>query len=268
MTDLANLIRYELLAGTPIAQQGQGAVWKARDLLFDEIVALKEIRADLTDDPAAAASFKKEAAAGARLGRISPNIVKVNDYGKINNTFYFAMEWIEGGNLLHRCGSVSLPQAKSIILQVCHALRTAHRHSIVHSDIAPANILYDKAADCYKLADFGYLKILDSILISRGESLLIGGRTYYLPPEKLRSPEKINTSTDVYALALTFHYLLTRETLHSDSSGYLRTPGVIHVRHDNKSAPDQVRQLIERFVEGHRDTDNVDDLRIFLERIP
>src|SRR5437867_1175294 len=82
MTPLAKLVRYQLDVEAPVAQHGQGEIWKATDLLFDEIVALKQIRADLQDDPSALESFRKEAAAGARLGRLSANIVPVRDYGR------------------------------------------------------------------------------------------------------------------------------------------------------------------------------------------
>lgn len=269
MTPLSKLVRYRLLGENPEHQHGQGGIWKARDLLNDEDVALKEIRADLRDDPAAIESFRKEAAAGARLSKESPNIVKIVDYGQIEGTLYFAMEWIVGGNLSSRCGHMSLQEAKSTIRQILGAVSVAHRHSIVHSDIAPANVLYDKNTDRYKLADFGYLKVLDSSLLSRGiGSMLIGGRAYFLPPEHLFSPESINASTDIYALALTMLALVSGTTLKANDHGRLIVPGVIQIRHEGRSAPDQLRQLLSRFVEGRREDDSVEEFRSYLDRIP
>lgn len=268
MAALSDLVRYQLYSNGPEFRHGQGAIWRARDLLFDEDVAIKEIQADLRDDTEAVRTFSKEAAAGARLGRICTNIVKVSDYGRIDEVLYFVMEWIEGGNLGNRCGHISLQEAKSIMRQICNAVDTAHRNGIVHSDIAPLNILYDQNADHYKLADFGYLKIVDSILISAGSGpMLRGGRQYFLPLEHLRAPERINKSTDVYAMALTFHALLSGQALSADNHGRLKVPGVIQVRHENKSAPDEVRQLLGRFVEGQQDTNSVDEFRRYLDRI-
>lgn len=280
MTELSQLVRYQLLPDVSPVTHGQGTVWKARDLLFDEIVAIKELKKFDESFPAKSGNsilfstvlidkFWKEAAVGARLGRICPNIVKVFDYGQIEGVPYFVMEWIEGGNIDRYRGQVSLLKAKGILRQICSAVRTAHQHNIVHSDIAPANILYDKAMDSYKLADFGYIKILDSILISRGlVNLLPGGRSYFLPPEHLLNPERINKSTDIYALALTFHMLLTRKQLEVDGTGRLKIPGVILIRHENKGAPDEVRKLLQRFVTNHLENDSVDEFVDYLNRIP
>lgn len=267
MNPLNELVRYEILSDEPEFQHGQGRIWKANDWLLKKMVAIKEIRADLRDDPAAIGSFRGEAAAGARLE--SPNIVKVTDFGQVGGLLYFVMEWIEGGNLEGACGNISLGKAKSVIRQMCNALLVAHRNGVVHSDIAPANILYDKNSYCYKLADFGYLKIIDSILISRGmKSMMVGGREYFLPPEHFFDPFKINESTDVYALAVTLYTLLTRKRLGSYELGRLKVPGVIQVRHENKDAPDEVRQLLNRFIEGRQDTDTIEEFRRYLDRIP
>jgi serine/threonine protein kinase len=250
-TPLVKLVRYEISPDAHPIQHGQGLVWRARDLLFDEDVALKELSIDLRSDRKALAAFRKEAAAGARLSRISPYVVRVSDFGEIDGILFFAMEWMDGGHLGYQCGKVSLTRAVHIVRQISRALETAHTSGIVHSDIAPENILADANRNAYKLADFGYLKVLDSTLLSRGEtSLLAGGRLYYLPPSHLYDPSKINKSTDIYALALTLHRLVSGEQLARAPDGQLEMPGVIRVRHDGRPAPDQLRQLLSRFVEG------------------
>jgi serine/threonine protein kinase len=269
MTALRKLVRYQLLSGEPLFQHGQGAIWKAEDLLHKRDTALKEIRADLREDPAAIESFRLEAAAGARLGSLSPNIVPVYDYGQVDGVFYFVMKWVEGGSLANRCGRTTLREAKSILRQVSRAVDVAHESGIVHSDIAPANILYDNVEDNYKLSDFGYLKIIDESLVSRGmNSMLIGGRAYFLPPEHRMIPQHINESTDVYALSLTLHALLTGTKLTIGEDGKLKVPGIVRVRQDNSVAPDEVRQLLYRFIEGRRDKDRIADFQAFLYRVP
>lgn len=269
MTALTKLLRYTLCSNEPLFQHGQGNVWKAKDQLFDQEVALKEIRADLRNDRAAIETFCKEAAVGARLGMQSANIVKVTDFGQIDDVLYFAMEWISGGNLADHCGHISFQDAKSIIRQICNAVALAHSKGIIHSDIAPVNILFDSKSGVYKLADFGYLKIVDSSLVSRGlGSMLIGGRSYFLPPEHRLSPQKINQSTDVYAIALTFHALLTGKALMVNETGMLEIPGVIRIRHENIDCPDQIRQLLNRFVGGRQESDSIEEFRAYFSRIP
>ncbi len=271
MTPINKLVRYRILSDAP-TKHGQGTIWRAKDMLFDEEVALKEIQINLEDDPILSLSilieqFWREARVGARLGRLCPNIVKVSDYGQVDGVPYFAMEWIEGGNLVSQCGHVSLQKAKGMLRQICTAVRIAHQHGIVHSDIAPQNILYDKKAGFCKLADFGFLKVLDSILISLGLGLA-GGRQHFMPPEHWLMPNKINKSTDIYALAHTLYALVAGKLLEVSSEGKLKVPNVIQIRHESKIAPDEVRQLLNRFIEGRQEVDSIEDFLYFLDRIP
>ena len=111
--------------------------------------------------------------------------------------------------------------------------------------------------------------MLDSTLLSRGSgSLMVGGRPYYIPPDHLLDPTRFNPSTDVYALALTLHSLLAGVPLQRAADHSLKVPGLIVVRKTQQPAPDQVRQLLEEFVAGHRDTHSMDDFFRFLSRVP
>ena len=268
MTALSELVRYRIETEDPVAKHGQGEVWKATDLLFDELVALKQIRADLRSDRKAIETFRKEASAGARLARLNPHVVPVHDYGRVGDVLFFAMDWIAGGHLGHKCGRVSLRRALSIMRQVTSAVIVAHANGIVHSDIAPMNILEHESTRQVYLTDFGYLKVIDSVLVSRGEtSLMTGFRPYYLPPEHLHDPEAINKSSDVYALALTLHMLLSGEALVRSPGGILTVPGVIRVKQEGREAPDEVRKLLQRFVVDRTENDSVTDFRTQLDKI-
>ena len=266
--DFSRLIRYEPTDRPPV-QHGQGAVWQARDLLFSRLVAIKEIRADLQGVPTALRQFKKEAAAGARLGERCPNIVAVYDYGCTNGTLYFVMEWVDGGHLQPLCGNCSLEQAKSIIRQASNGVAIAHENGLVHSDIAPLNILHDTTGTTYKLSDFGYLKILDSVLVSQGSGPLpAGGRRYFMPPAHWMAPEQINESTDIYALALTLHALVTGEALQRRPDGQLVVPRPVIIRQEQRAAPDELRKLLARFIESRSDEDTIVEFREMLDRLP
>lgn len=268
MPEVDRLIRYRLRGDAPAYQHGQGEIWAATDLLFDDRVAIKFVKAGLGSDASALESFRKEAAVGARLSRVSPNVVPVRDYGCTNDRVFFVMDWIEGDNLSQSLGRLTMNAVLSVLRPVTAAVQLAHASGVVHSDIAPANILRHAATRQVYLADFGYLKIVDTVLVSAGHvSLMVGGRRYFMPLEHLCSPSRINGSTDVYALALTMHMLLTGEELPIGEDGAFRVPGVLMVKREGRPAPDLVRQILERFVVGRSDADTADEFRGYLDRL-
>ena len=109
---------------------------------------------------------------------MSRYVVKVYDFGVIDNFPFFVMEWIEpelgssGIDMSYEMGRTSLSKAKRILFDICEALELAHSKGIVHSDIAPWNIVYDSKERVYKLSDFGLLKIVEERLVSKGSDKL------------------------------------------------------------------------------------------------
>jgi serine/threonine-protein kinase len=277
---LENLFRYELLCDKPIDGGGCGSIWHAHDLLFDRDVAIKTIQDRLLANcpERAVRTFKKEAVAGARLGELSRHIVKVFDLGITEGIPFFAMEWIEpekpegsdGIDLSCRMGAFSLAKAKAIMFEVCDALELAHKQGIVHSDIAPWNIIYDAANRVYKLTDFGLLKIVEECLVSKGSgSLLSGGRRDFQPPEVRQDYRRINRASDVFALAVTFRVLLEGDNCLSYRAGHLiPTPRVVGIRHEQRDAPPQVYHLLSRFIDNHTENDAVVEFVERLQRVP
>src|SRR5262249_56154222 len=79
-------------------QGGMGAVYKARQVILDRLVALKVLPPESSRDPAFAERFRREARALARLNH--PHIVAVYDFGETDGFYYFLMEFVDGVNLL------------------------------------------------------------------------------------------------------------------------------------------------------------------------
>jgi len=273
---LLHVYRYDQISDQPIGRGGCGHIWSAQDRLFDQPVAIKTIDESLewTESERARRSFIKEAQVGARLGRHSRHIVKVRDLGFADNVPFFVMEWIEprpGRSTIEvspDMGAVSIGHAKAMMFEVCEAVATAHELGIVHSDIAPWNIVYDPSVRVYKLADFGLLKILEAKLVSIAtRSLLTGGRTDFLPRDVLMGQEPIGYASDVYALAVTFRTLI--EGSGCLGGNVLPTPTVIRVKHKGRTdAPPQVRQLLARFIDRHTPNDTVHEFVSMLQRVP
>ncbi|GHH06020.1 serine/threonine protein kinase [Streptomyces lanatus] len=269
---LSELFRYTIEDPGPLHSGGCGHLWKAHDRLFGESVAIKTIRSDLTAQALrkVQASFATEAIVTARLSRKCQNIVPVRDLGRIDSVLYLVMDWIESGDgtspdVSHLMGRASVASAKKILLQVCDAVSAAHADGIVHSAIAPWNIVYRKSTDAYLLADFGLVRVVESHLISTpSRSLLQGGRLAFLPAYARRDIGRVSYASDVFALAVTFWSLLDPQALrHEDCA-----PPVIRVMRDQVDAPPQVRAMIARFIDGHSKNDSVSDFMDYLYRIP
>lgn len=271
--DLLSLYRYEVDTSRAVGRGGCGTVWRARDILLDQDVAIKTISPDHLDLTAARTerSFRLEAIAGARLSRSSRHIVKVLDLGRTGATLFFAMEWIEPMcrgrvDVSNMIGASSLAEARRVVLHACEAAWTAHGAGVVHSDIAPWNIVYDASMDVYKLADFGLLRTLENAFFSASGSLLQGGRLAFLPTYARTNIDLVSAASDVYALAVTLWTLISGESVQRRTSD--EVPRVVRVVHNQRDAPYEIYRLLTRFVSDHRTTDSVAELREALLALP
>jgi tRNA A-37 threonylcarbamoyl transferase component Bud32 len=212
--DVAELQRlfpaYEILE--LIGQGGMGAVYKARQVSLDRLVALKILPPQVGRDPAFAERCRREARALARLSH--PHIVAIHDSGEVGGLFYFVMEYIDGINLRQAMRSAQLApdQALAIVPQVCDALQYAHDEGVVHRDIKPENLLLDRRGRV-KIADFGLAKLLG---MDAGDLRLTGtqqamGTLHYMAPEQVEGARTVDHRADIYSLGVTFYEMLTGE---------------------------------------------------------
>ena len=137
---------------------------------FEKVVAVKRILPHLSDNKEFVDMFIDEAKMVA--GLTHPNIVQIFDLGKIDRSYYIAMEYVHGRDLrsiLRRAKErglrVPLDLSAFVVSRVCSALEYAHRKKdesgrpmkIVHRDVSPQNILISFEGDV-KLTDFGIAK--------------------------------------------------------------------------------------------------------------
>jgi len=152
------------------------------------------------------ARFMREAETAASLKH--KNIVSVIDSGHANNVAYIAMEYIRGKSLKeYSQPKALLPRALIIdlIAQCADGLHYAHEKGIIHRDVKPANILYDHAAACAKLGDFGIAHIANSTQTLAGSFL---GTPFYMSPEQLSGLD-VDARCDIFSLGATLYRLLT-----------------------------------------------------------
>ena len=199
---------YEL--GDLLGQGGMGAVYRARQISVDRLVALKVLPAHLAGDADLRRRFEIEARASSTLA--CPHIVQVHHAGIHDGQLFFAMELVTGQSLselmrARRSAGTRFALAESLgyVAQLAEALRVAGAAGVVHRDIKPANCMLD-AQGQLKLADFGIAKILGE----DGGTLtgMAMGTPSYLSPEQARG-EEIDQRADLYSLGIMLYELAT-----------------------------------------------------------
>jgi len=214
-----------------LGQGGMGAVYEATQVRLQRQVALKVLPNELTVDPAFLERFYREARAAAALNH--PNIIQVHDIAEDRGTHFFSMEYVDGESLqdrLKREDKLPTRDALEIVESVAKALRYAHRHSIIHRDIKPDNVMLS-AEGHVKLADLGLAKKLedDRSVTQTGAGM---GTPYYMAPEQAESAKDVDHRADIYALGITLLHLLTGKRPFEGDSGY-----AIAIAHATKELP-------------------------------
>lgn len=209
MSDHGNVIlndRYEMQQR--IGRGGMADVYLARDVLLDRLVAIKVLFPEFATDPAFVERFRREAQSAANLNH--PNIVSVYDWGRSNNTYFMAMEYVPGRTLaeaLNDVGPISAAKAAEVGIEVAAALSFAHRNNVVHRDIKPGNILIGSNGQL-KVADFGIARALGSAaesgLTAHGAVM---GTAAYFSPEQAQGGQP-DPRSDLYSLGIVLYEMV------------------------------------------------------------
>ena len=171
--------RYRVL--NRIGSGGMADVYCAEDLQLGRRVALKLLYRRFAEDAEFVERFRREASSAAGLQH--PNVVAVYDRGEFDDTYYIAMEFLEGRSLkqvVRQDGALDPDRAIDLVLQILKAARFAHRRGIVHRDIKPHNVIVDDEGRA-KVTDFGIARAGASDMTETGS---IMGTAQYLSPEQ------------------------------------------------------------------------------------
>lgn len=142
------------------------------------------------------------------------NIIRVYEFGSQGSESHIRLPWIsmefmEGGSLSDklRNGPLPLREALEIAIQIANALYYIHHLGLVHQDVKPENILFDKHG-IPKLSDFGTAKIL---LMEKQDSEGFKGTLLCAAPEQLdpRRFGEVDWRTDIYGFGVTLYWMVT-----------------------------------------------------------
>ena len=203
--------RYEL--GEVLGYGGMSEVHRGLDTRLGRDVAIKVLRADLARDPQFQMRFRREAQNAAALNH--PAIVAVYDTGEVQTDFgplpYIVMEYVDGQTLreiVKTQGPLTQQRVIEVMADVCAALDFSHRHSIIHRDVKPANVMIT-GNGAVKVMDFGIARALGEGQNVTQTAAVIG-TAQYLSPEQARG-EAVDARSDVYAAGCVLFELLTGE---------------------------------------------------------
>ncbi len=183
-----------------VGQGGMGSVWKAWDTKLTRTVAIKFLNATHEES---IRRFQREAQLAARLRH--PNIAAIYEVNEHKGVHFLAMDFIDGMSI----GKAGLTLDKTVeaIAKVCDAIEYAHKHTIIHRDIKPQNIMVTRDGEPF-VTDFGLAKVLateSSISISGA----ILGTPAYMPPEQAAGEtQSIDARSDIYSIGATLYMLV------------------------------------------------------------
>ena len=193
--------RYKL--DRKIGSGGMADVWLADDKELDRKVAIKILHDRFAQDQEFVERFRREAQSAAGLQH--PNVVSIFDRGEFRDTYFIAMEYVDGPQLKQLVkGGMGTQDAIDFTRQILNAARFAHRKGIVHRDLKPQNVLIDEDGRA-RVADFGIARGESSDITATGSVM---GTAQYLSPEQAQGKETTPRS-DIYSIGVILYEALT-----------------------------------------------------------
>ncbi len=213
---------FELVTGEDgkaleLGRGAMGVTYKAFDINLHCPVTLKVISERYLGDESARLRFLREARAAASVRH--PNVASVFHLGRTGDSYFYAMEFVEGETLeklIKRSGRLEVKLALEIATQVAAGLAAVHEQHLVHRDIKPTNImvrLKEEGGVTAKIIDLGLAKTVDESASEAGISSpgAFAGTPEFASPEQFAGVQ-VDIRSDLYSLGVTLWIMVTGQT--------------------------------------------------------
>jgi non-specific serine/threonine protein kinase len=246
-----------------LGRGGMGIVYLSRDPTLGRKVAVKVLPTSFTSDERRL-RFEREARTAAQLNH--PSIATVYELGQAEETYFIAMEYVDGKSLREKLLEPEPPplaEALEIGIQAAEALAAAHSRNIVHRDLKPHNVMLTEQGKV-KILDFGLAKMLVPSSTEEGVSVpptvtqltaehRVLGTPGYMSPEQVRG-EQVDARSDIFSLGVLLYELVTGEVPFKGESSADVLSAILRdtpmpVRSQNPKVPAELDRLIGRCLE-------------------
>ncbi len=197
-----------------LGKGGMGKVYLARRKEDGKHVAIKVMLSQVAVNEDTRKRFLREAEETAKMEH--PNCVEFYEAGSAGPGFYFVIEYCPGGSvdllMARRGGTLSVDEARSIMLDSLAGLSHIHQRGTIHRDVKPHNIvLTHPDGGVAKLMDFGLSKNFEEKGLSGGltQTGMYAGTPQFLPREQIINFKRVKPVTDIWGMVATFYHMLT-----------------------------------------------------------
>lgn len=189
-----------------IGSGGMGTVYYARHADTGEEAAVKVLPASLAREEGFIARFNREVSALQKLK--NPHVIQLFENGVDGETYYYAMEYVEGQTLaalMRQEKRIGWREVIDISMQICSALKAAHDAGIIHRDLKPSNLLIANSG-MIKLTDFGIAQVFAGTKLTATGGII--GTAEYMSPEQAQG-NRVTKRSDLYSLGAVMYAMLT-----------------------------------------------------------
>jgi len=207
-------LRYEA-----IGQGGLGTVYRGKNLLLGNPIAIKEVRhvfefVSYLSREEIVRRLRREVMAQAQLEH--PHLIAIHDVDFECTYPFLVMDFARGGSLKERmfrakvegAGTIPVEITLRYLLQILYALEYAHEQQVVHGNLKPENVLFDRMGNV-KLTDFGMGRVTEKEAAQSAPVYIGMGTPSYMAPEQLHGNAPVGPAADVYALGILLYEMLT-----------------------------------------------------------
>jgi len=197
-----------------IGEGTYGVVYKAKDKITNQLVALKKIRLEVESEGVPSTAIREISL----LKELEhPAIVQLLDVVHADQKLYLVFEYLDKDlkklmdDHAKENGQVGLPEplAMSYLKQLLEGIAYCHQHRVLHRDLKPQNLLIDGHGSI-KLADFGLARAFGFPVRTYTHEVVT---LWYRAPEILLGAKFYSTSVDTWSLGCIFAEMITRKPL-------------------------------------------------------